>query len=281
MKNLYLSLTLVIILVIILIIYIYNSFYQYSKIDTFTSGPKKVAICFFGLTRSLNYTLDSIEENIFTPLKNSNIKYDIILHTYNLKFIKMERSGENNKLNTEEWKLLNPDYYKIDNQDEFDNSYNYEYIKKFGDAWNTNFQNTKNFIRQLNSLKQVFKLAKNSKSTYDCYLFIRPDLKYTKKLDVTQIYNASMQNKSIFIPSWHKWGGVNDRMALGCHNTIKFYANRLDDVSDYLETTKKPLHAEKFLKFVLKKHNIKTEELDLVGKRVRSNGKIPSIDQKL
>ena len=274
MINLYLSF----ILVIILIIYIHQLLNV--KIETFRSKPK-IAICFFGLTRSLDYTLDSIKQNIFSPLKESNINYDIILHSYDLNFLKMKRSGENNKLNTEEWKQLNPDYVKIDNQDTFDESYNYEYVKSFGDAWNTNFENTINFIRQLNSLKQVWKLAEKSKTEYDCYLFIRPDLKYTTKLDVNQVKDAANNIKSIYIPTWHKWGGVNDRMALGCYNTIKFYANRLDDVSDYLETKRAPLHAEKFLKFVLEKHKIDIKELNLVGKRVRSNGKIPSIDQKL
>ena len=59
------------------------------------------------------------------------------------------------------------------------------------------------------------------------------------------------------------------------------YANRLDDVSDFLESTKKPLHAEKFLKFVLNKYNIKNKELKLVGKRIRSNGKMNNTDKKL
>lgn len=247
----------------------------------FSNKKHRVAVCFFGLTRSLDYTLDSIKKNILSPLEQSNIEYDIILHSYNLKSIKSKRSGENNKLNTQEWNKLNPDYVKIDNQDEFDKSYNYEYIKSFGDAWDTNFENTINLIRQLNSLKNVWKLAETSKSTYDSYLFIRPDLKYTTKLDINQVKEASTQINSIYIPTWHNWDGVNDRMALGCYNTIKIYANRLDNISDYLETTKNPLHAEKFLKFLLNKYNIEIKELNLIGKRVRSNGKIPSIDQKL
>ena len=70
-------------------------------------------------------------------------------------------------------------------------------------------------------------------------------------------------------------------MALGSYNSMQKYANRLDDVSDFLETTKKSLHAERFLKFVLKKYNIKNKELKLVGKRIRSNGKMDNIDKKL
>ena len=35
----------------------------------------KVAICFFGLTRSLKHTYPSIEKNIFKVLKQHNISY--------------------------------------------------------------------------------------------------------------------------------------------------------------------------------------------------------------
>ena len=44
----------------------------------------KVCICFFGLTRSLRYTIDSINKNILKILEDNNIKYDIYLHTYDL-----------------------------------------------------------------------------------------------------------------------------------------------------------------------------------------------------
>ena len=247
-----------------------------------SSNPKtRVAICFFGLTRSLKHTIDSINTNIFQPLKNINIEYDVFLHTYNLKHLISIRSNENSKLDTNEWKLLNPTYYKIDNQDKFDKSYDYEYIKKYGDAWDNNHSSTTNFIRQLNSLKQVWKLVESTKNNYECLIFLRPDLKYTTKLDIRYI-NKNLHSNIILTPYWGNYrGGINDRIGIGNYNTMEKYANRLDDVSDFLESTKKPLHAEKFLKFVLNKYNIKNKELKLVGKRIRSNGKMNNTDKKL
>ena len=70
-------------------------------------------------------------------------------------------------------------------------------------------------------------------------------------------------------------------MALGDYKAMSKYANRFDDVSNYLETTKKPLHAEKYLHFVIQKYKIKNNDLKLIGKRVRSNGKINKLDLKL
>ena len=268
------------IMIIIVIILGMLVFFKQNEKNHFTNKKNTVAICFFGLTRSLDFTIDSIKNNILAPLEESNINYDIILHTYDLKSIKLKRSGENNKLNTEEWNKLNPDYYKIDNQDTFDKSYNYEYVKSFGDAWNTNFENTINLIRQFNSLKQVWKLVESTKNNYECLIFLRPDLKYTTKLDIRYI-NKNLHSNIILTPYWHKWGGINDRIGIGNYNTMEKYANRLDDVSDFLESTKKPLHAEKFLKFVLNKYNIKNKELKLVGKRIRSNGSIAKLDNNL
>lgn len=45
---------------------------------------KKLAIGFYGIIRSLNYTIDSIEKNIFNILKENNFNYDLFVHTYNL-----------------------------------------------------------------------------------------------------------------------------------------------------------------------------------------------------
>ena len=68
-------------------------------------------------------------------------------------------------------------------------------------------------------------------------------MKYSK-LDTSQIIEASNNKNTIYTPFWHTWGGLNDRIALGDYDSIDKYANRLDDVSDFLETTKKPLGSE-------------------------------------
>ena len=44
----------------------------------------KIAIGFFGITRSLSYTLPSIEKNIYDILKHHNIEYTVFIHTYHL-----------------------------------------------------------------------------------------------------------------------------------------------------------------------------------------------------
>ena len=45
----------------------------------------KVALCFWGLTRSLKYTIDSIKKNILQPLDDGDIEYKIFVHTFSFK----------------------------------------------------------------------------------------------------------------------------------------------------------------------------------------------------
>ena len=63
--------------------------------------------------------------------------------------------------------------------------------------------------------------------------------------------------------------------------TMKIYANRIEEVHTYLDSTKNPLHAERFLKYVLDKNNVKNKEFKMIGKRIRANGIVAPIDRKL
>ena len=112
-----------------------------------------VCINFYGLTRNvLHKTHESIKTNILDPLTAEGLQYEIYLHTYNLKKLSMSRSGEKNiTLKPGEWKLLKPNHVSVTSQDEFDKTFDYATVRRYGDAWKTDFQNTYGMIRQLNS----------------------------------------------------------------------------------------------------------------------------------
>ena len=54
----------------------------------------KVALAFFGITRSLKYTYNSILLNIFNVFYKNKIDYDIFIHTYKLENYKNIRTKE-------------------------------------------------------------------------------------------------------------------------------------------------------------------------------------------
>ena len=252
----------------------------------------KVCICFFGLTRSLNYTYDSIKKNLLDILEQNNIEYDIYLHTYNLKVLTNPRSDEyNEKLDTNEFKLLNPKEFIIDNQNEFDKKFDYDIIKKYGDTWYDDYKSLYNLIRQLNSLKQVTSLIIN-KCMYDKYIYIRPDLLVKTELNIKYIKYISTHNY-LFTPNWGKWiapaicrstnssdVGTNDRFAIGNYNSIVKYGNRIDDIYDYMKMYG-CLHSESLVKYIIQKYNINNIEIPIILIRVRANGKYNSSDLKL
>lgn len=228
-----------------------------------------ISINFYGLTRnSLHITLPSIKRNILTPLREAGIQYEIYLHTYDLKVLSMKRSGESDIiLKPDEWKLLKPNYWKITSQEEFDKSFDYERIKKFGDSWGTNFQNTYGLIRQLNSIKTVKSLWNK---TYDFYLFLRPDLFYNDKIDIKFL----SLKQTIILPNWHSSGGYNDRFAFGTLDVINLWGNRFDEIFNYCEISRKPLHAERLLKYVCTKNRLSVYKTGMRASRVRANGSI-------
>lgn len=235
---------------------------------------KEIIICFFGLIKSLKITLESIKE-VIESLKEYYEVY-IILHTYDLKVLNTKRNKEKNlKLDTDEWKLLKPNSYKITNQDDF-----YEEFKNTN-AWKSIVQRgvdkakgwdldmAKNSVCQLNSLQEASSLFKKNTPV----LFLRPDLLYTIKskkevLDISK--EISEVPTLVYTPVWQKWGGFNDRIAFCGSDAAWIYANRIDAIENFLSSGNK-YHSETLLKFSLREVDVKFT-CCITAERVRLNG---------
>jgi len=59
---------------------------QYKYLDLYFDymENKRVAILFFGLSKTLERTIDSIKQNLLTSLDENSISYDIFIHTYKI-----------------------------------------------------------------------------------------------------------------------------------------------------------------------------------------------------
>lgn len=234
----------------------------------------KVCICFFGLTRSLNHTFACIKENILTILRANCYEYDIYLHTYNLSQLSNERNFEFNcSLDRDEWKLLNPAKYQIDDQGEFDKTIDIRDYLHNGDPWPENPEvSLFNLLRQLNSLHQVNKLVNSSGNVYDCFLYLRPDLKYVENVDIKIVNNivSNRDKKLVFTPDWQRSKGINDRFFIATESASNIIATRFNDAKDYAKHHK--LHSETFLEYIIKKYNIKNKFMSQKAIRIRANG---------
>ena len=239
----------------------------------------KFCICFFGVIgRSIDYTIDSINENIFNVLKANNIEYDVFIHNMIVDKMYNPRTGEiNSIINNENYKLLNPTEYIEDKQEDFDKNYNnWESIFKYGDEYNNDFNTVRNAIRQLYSLKRVTSLWEN-KEKYDLYLYLRPDLFYLSKLNVKMILKCIRKKYiegSILTPGWERCKGsadigINDQVYFGKYDVMLKIAKRID----YLEELSKiRYNSEKFLYIVVKKYNINTINMNFNYILVRTRG---------
>ena len=246
--------------------------------------PKKVAICFFGLTRSLKYNLKYIEKNIYNILKANNYDYDIFIHTYHKDAPHSNyRAKESNIiLDNDEYKLLNPTKYIIDNETTTDTNIPYKLYTLHGDPWNNNFSSFQNFIKQLYSLYRVTKLWEPNKNMYDAVIYIRPDTIITRPININNIKQYKLN--TIYVPNHHHSHykgrkGCNDRFAYGDPDSMIIYGQRYKQSLDYSMT--RSLHAESLLRYVLDSHQINIIPTNMIVCRRRANGIIIKTDLQL
>lgn len=237
----------------------------------------KICICFFGvISRSLPHTIDSINTNIFNVLKESGISYDVYVH--NMKVNKFESTtSKNDKVDNLKdcCKLLKCDYFSETNQIDFDE----KNLSLFRRSWKYGFNfgftklTFKNAIRQLHSIKQVTKLWESKNKQYDFYIYLRPDLKYTTKINIDQILQYINNNHVLLSPYWGRWyNGLNDRIYMGTKKVIKLFGNRIDEVVEIIEKRKKPYHPELFMRYTAQKYNIQIVDIDFMASRVKTSG---------
>ena len=233
----------------------------------------KVAICFFGIIRSLEFVIDSIEDNIFNILKNENYEYDVYIHTY--------KSTNLPKINNV-YKRLNPKDMIIDDQDIFDNEIkDHPLITKTTKLW---LRNQKNYIRSTNSIQKVTEMWEKSNINYDVIMLVRPDCMYLNPIQINNIKTIIKSEKIIYIPKFHSNRGYNNRFAMGTPKLMKYFGKQFDWVKEYQKIGHNNIVAEYFISYLI--NELKNKKiLDKLNKnnflflRVRTNKTIAKNDQ--
>jgi len=233
----------------------------------------KIAIGFFGITRSLKYTIQSINNNILDILKLNNIEYDIFIHTYSLNNYSNIRTGEivnTDDIDNEEYKLLNADYIEIDDQDTIKERINLLLYRTHQDPWGTNYNSVDNFILGQYSKLRLTNMIDKTLINYDYVLFMRPDCLYLDKLPIDSFH--LINNSSIIIPNFHLYGSIpfNDRFCISNINTYKIYGEVFNSLLDV--SKKQPLHSETIIGERMNNHNLNIIRIKFNFSRVRFNG---------
>jgi hypothetical protein len=243
-----------------------------------------VAICFFGLTRSLEITLPSIKKYLFDPLLNHGIKYDTYLHTYKMKTpYSNPRAGEKNIiLDSKEYKLLEPTFHLVEDKEMVSKKLNLEKYRSKGDPWGKeagaikgDFTTLDNHILYLWSQKQLVDMVKKVLGRYTHIIFCRPDVLYQTPLQI-EWFSLTSKSKKICIPNFGLCGNVNDRFALGRPEEMILYGQRFNNALAY--SKRNPLASEAYLIATMHKHKIKYEHVNFYFIRVRATGEKNAMD---
>ena len=281
MKNnslLILNIILILIIIITILYYIYLKIKNRYIKELFSNERKKVAVGFFGITRSLNYTIDSIEKNIFNVLKENNFDYDIFIHTYNLNEYKNVRANEKytKEIDNNQYKLLKAKYSKVDNQNEVKSMLNLNSYRNKPDPWNTKYESVDFYILGKYSQYSLTKMIEKSNINYDYILFVRPDCLYLDKLNISKF--DLIDDNTILVPNFSLYGKyeLNDRFAVTNKKTYKIYGKIFEELLEL--SNKYPLHSETILGIILEKNNINNIKFEFNFARIRNDGKVDKRD---
>lgn len=245
---------------------------KYQKIINLDENAEpKIAVCYWGLTRSTSMVYQSHFENFFNVLREHHISYDVFMHTWETK--KKQRVWENEvttPINYEEYKLLNPTFFRRDDQDDFTNNLDFNKYYYVGhEEWEPNL--VLNHLCALESLKRVTDMVLTSKRAYDFVIYIRPDVLLQNKLIVSDF--ISIKKNDIVIPDFHHWSGYNDRFAILRYESAPIYGNRIDGIVDFRQTQGCIL-SERYLKYTCMKNALNVILINFYFVRVRPDGTV-------
>ena len=241
------------------------------------TASRKTIVAFFGITRSLSYTIDAINENVLEPARATG-PASVCCHFFSQNTIENNRTAESGALDPNEYRLLEPDRIEFSEPDGFLAEVGFDEIKSFGDHWHDEFRTVRNLLHQLYSLRRVTRLALEEGA--ETVLFCRPDLDYHDSFLPVLERLGDLTEPVILLPRWqrHK-GGFNDRLSvcLG-KEAIETYGNRLDDALPFCRELGVELHSERLIRYAVTKHRIRAAPLNIRASRVRSDGRVVNED---
>lgn len=196
---------------------------------------KRIAICYFGLPRSARKVVHTHIQNVIKPLRGSNIEYDVFFHTWKLAGKqRIQYHDVSIPIDYDEYKVLRPKYYRIDDQDEFTDTIDLgKYFVGGGEECWQHPNTMKNFLCALESQKRVTNMVLESGNKYDFIMYIRPDVRLDNKFDVSWLSNLS--SAGIIIPDFDEYHGYNDRFAVLKLETASIYGMRGDPLANYIQ----------------------------------------------
>jgi hypothetical protein len=260
----------------------------------------RVAIAFYGLSRSLHATLPSIERHVFDVLDKHGIAYDVFWSGMDIKQINNERSGEKHlTLNSTEFSLMRPCVFNVVSQSVVVPTELSLYKEARAgdlpgkvDLFHDNLQSVRSLLSAFHSMRtahsMIARYSKAQNFSYDAIVVLRPDTAVVNDIDIPQYlpeiveeerqFNADHNGgqHSIWIPDFEHWTGYNDRAAYGSLRAVTPYLMRGIAFRDHSVAVNfsAVVNGETFLKQFLHFHNISVRPSTLRVVRVRADSSV-------
>lgn len=237
-------------------------------------SKQKIVIAFYGITRSLTYTIRSIRENIFKPLEGLG-ELTVLAHFYDQDRAVNSRSREDGAIIQHEYDLLKADCLMLEKPGLCLPSMHFDLIKSAPDPFKDNYQSLRNLCHQLNSLSKVTRMAQELDP--DFVFFVRPDLLYHDTFEHEAKRFVADRQFNVMTPAWHRWTWVNDRFAFTDKSAYMAYGDRAKLIEKFIQVNGH-LHSESLLKFALEEAGLQHSVFELKASRVRVGGVVAQED---
>jgi hypothetical protein len=172
----------------------------------------------------------------------------------------------------EEYKLLAPHFYCIDEQAKFTDTLHFPDYFHEGEADEWLPQLLRNHLCALESQQRVWRmaLARSAEKSFDFVVFVRPDMVIHTPFDMELLVSPSL-SYDVCLPSYHHFEGYNDRFAVLPFANGGKYAERLNGIVSYRKNHGR-IVSEKYLKYVVDKELPRVHFTDMHMRIVRPNG---------
>lgn len=229
----------------------------------------RIAVCFFGITRALGTTIESITENILLPARRLG-QVRVFAHIYPLAHVHNPRTQEEGELDANEYRLLGADELLLEEPGACLARWRYPEIAAFGDPTGDDFKSLRNLLHQLHSLREVSELALAWEP--DIVVFCRPDLMYFDSFERTLTTFARRSTPCCGVPYWQSYGGLNDRFAVvRGPDLVRRYGHRVEKALAFCQAGPQPLQSELLLRWCLSDAPVRF--VALRAARIRAGGR--------
>ena len=237
----------------------------------------KIAVCYWGIPRSIREVMPSQLEHVFHPLRLAGIQYDIYAHFWKTDVNRVWDWVVPVPLDYDSISLLNAKQVVIEDQQPFVDrllisDYYYEHERKEDAEKEWCPILLRNHLCALESQKRCMNLCISANVAYDYVLFLRPDALIQSPLLVHNIFYGQMAHNSIVLPTNNHYEGLNDRFAVVRFEHAMWYSHRINRIREFRQKHGR-IVAEKYVKHIVDEY-FQPIFLDFYFRLLRSDGSI-------